>query len=100
MGRQINEHASSLAYEWRRLTRAATAVALLTAPAFFVLLYQSDNLSLVWSLLITLAAVVASTVRNRSRSPARSSSTTRTDVRTTSNPIPGGTCAGTPGSAG
>jgi ATP-dependent Zn protease len=56
---QINEHASSLAHEWRRLTRAATAVALLTAPAFFVLLYQSDNLGLGWSLLITFVAVVS-----------------------------------------
>ena len=33
MSREINEHASALAYEWRRLTRAATAVALFTAPA-------------------------------------------------------------------
>ncbi len=40
----INEHASALAYEWRRLTRAATFVALLTAPAFFVILYDSNGL--------------------------------------------------------
>ena len=54
----INEHAPALAQEWRRLTRAATAVALLTAPAFFLLLYDSDHLSLVASLLLTALAVV------------------------------------------
>jgi hypothetical protein len=57
-GGGINEHASALAYEWRRLTRAATFVALLTAPAFFVILYDSNGLSVFWALLITLIAVV------------------------------------------
>jgi ATP-dependent Zn protease len=55
----INEHASALAYEWRRLTRVATGVALLTSPAFFLLLYQSDHLGLVVSLLLTVVAVIA-----------------------------------------
>jgi cell division protease FtsH len=54
----INEHASALAYEWRRLTRAATAVALLTAPAFFLVLYDSNHLSLAASIIITVLAVV------------------------------------------
>ena len=54
----INEHAAALAQEWRRLTRAATFVALLTAPAFFLLLFNSDHLSLIASLLITAIAVV------------------------------------------
>ncbi len=54
----INEHASALAHEWRRLTRAATAVALLTAPAFFLILYDSNHLSLAASLIITGLAVV------------------------------------------
>jgi len=54
----INEHASSLAYEWRRLTRAATAVALLTAPAFFLVLYDSDHVSLLGSILITVFGVL------------------------------------------
>jgi cell division protease FtsH len=54
----LNEHASALAHEWRRLTRVATGVALLTAPAFFLLLYQSDRLSLAASLIITALAVV------------------------------------------
>jgi ATP-dependent Zn protease len=54
----INEHASALAHEWRRLTRAATAVALLTAPAFFLVLYDQDHWSLVASLIVTALAVV------------------------------------------
>src|SRR5947208_861336 len=54
----INEHASALAFEWRRLTRAATAVALLTAPAFFLILYDSNHLSLAASIIITVLAVV------------------------------------------
>ena len=54
----INPHSAALAQEWRRLTRAATAVALLTAPAFFLILFDSNHLSLIWSLLITVLAVV------------------------------------------
>jgi ATP-dependent Zn protease len=54
----INEHASALAHEWRRLTRAATAVALLTAPAFFLILFDTNRIGLVWSLVITAIAVV------------------------------------------
>jgi ATP-dependent Zn protease len=54
----INEHAPALAHEWRRLTRAATAVALLTAPAFFLVLYDTNNLSLFWALIITVLAVL------------------------------------------
>ncbi len=54
----INEHASALAHEWRSLTRVATAVALLTAPAFLIVLYESDHLGLIWSLLITVISVL------------------------------------------
>ncbi len=54
----INTHASALAQEWRRLTRAATAVALLTAPAFFLILFDSNHLSLAASIIITALAVV------------------------------------------
>jgi cell division protease FtsH len=54
----INQHASALAYEWRRLTRAATVVALFTAPAFFLLLYDSDSLSLLASIILTIVAVL------------------------------------------
>ena len=58
MSGSINEHASALASEWRRLTRAATFVALLTAPAFFLVLFDSNHLSLIVSLIITAVAVV------------------------------------------
>jgi len=54
----INEHASALAHEWRRLTRAATAVALLTAPAFFLILFDSNHWSLAASIIVTALAVV------------------------------------------
>jgi hypothetical protein len=54
----INEHASALAAEWRRLTRAATFVALLTAPAFFLILFDTNHLGLVPSLVITAVGVV------------------------------------------
>jgi len=54
----INQHASALAGEWRRLGRAATFVALLTAPAFFLVLYDTDRLGLIWSLVLTVLGVV------------------------------------------
>ena len=56
--RPINEHASALAYEWQRLTRWATVAALFTAPAFFLILYDSNHIGLIWSLIITVIAVV------------------------------------------
>jgi ATP-dependent Zn protease len=55
---RINEHASALAGEWRRLGRAATFVALLTAPAFFLILFDSNHLGLAASLIITILAVI------------------------------------------
>jgi ATP-dependent Zn protease len=54
----INEHGPALAAEWRRLGRAATFVALLTAPAFFLVLFDSNHLGLIASLIVTIAAVV------------------------------------------
>jgi ATP-dependent Zn protease len=54
----INEHAPALAREWRRLTRAATTVALFTAPAFFLILFSSDHMALVPALIVTAIAVV------------------------------------------
>ena len=48
-----------LAEEWRALRRAATVVAVLTAPAFFLLLWQRDDWALPWALLGSLGAVVA-----------------------------------------
>jgi ATP-dependent Zn protease len=55
---RLNEHASALAYEWRRLTRAATAVALITAPAFFLVLFDTNHLSLLASLIVTVLGVL------------------------------------------
>ena len=37
--RRVNEHSIALAREWRRLGRAATAVAVFTSPALFVVIY-------------------------------------------------------------
>jgi ATP-dependent Zn protease len=54
--RQRND---SLAGQWRWLTRAATLMALVTAPAFFLLLYQAEGWGLGWSILVTFFAVVA-----------------------------------------
>jgi ATP-dependent Zn protease len=54
----INEHAAALSNEWRRLTRAATFVAVLTAPAFFLVLYDSNHLSLIASILLTALGVL------------------------------------------
>jgi cell division protease FtsH len=58
MGRPINEHASALAHEWRRLTRAATGVALLTAPAFFLVLYDANHLNVIVAVIVTVLAVL------------------------------------------
>ncbi len=53
----MNEHASALAYEWRRLTRAATVVAVVTAPAFFLVLHQANH-NIVLSLVLTAIGVL------------------------------------------
>ena len=58
MRRPINEHASALALEWRRLTRAATLVSLLTAPAFFLVLFDTNHLGVVAALIVTVLAVL------------------------------------------
>ncbi|HEY8865815.1 MAG TPA: AAA family ATPase [Solirubrobacteraceae bacterium] len=55
----MSQQASSLAYEWRRLTRLATLVAVLTSPAFFVVLRVGNHWSIPVSLLVTVIAVVA-----------------------------------------
>jgi ATP-dependent Zn protease len=55
--RSVNEHSIALAGEWRRLGRAATAVALLTSPISFTLLYTNDW-GLFWSLVGAFAGVV------------------------------------------
>ena len=57
--RRVGFDATMLAGEWRRLRRAATAVALFTSPMFFVVLYDRLGLSLVGALLATAGGVVA-----------------------------------------
>jgi len=47
-----------LAEEWRALRRAATIVALLTSPAFFLLLWERNGWNPLLALLVTFAAVI------------------------------------------
>jgi ATP-dependent Zn protease len=54
----ISAGSSELARQWRGLTRAATFVALLTAPAFFLVLYDTNHLALWLAVLVTIAAVL------------------------------------------
>src|SRR5438105_6412679 len=49
----------ALGEQWRSLTRAAPAVALLTAPAAFVWLHSHNGLRLRYALLLTLVEVAA-----------------------------------------
>ena len=53
--RRVNDSALALAREWRRLGRAATAVAVLTSPVLFMLLFNG----LEWPLLGALAGTIA-----------------------------------------
>jgi cell division protease FtsH len=55
---QQAESSAELASQWRRLTRAATGVALLTAPAVVVWLNQTEGWSWFWSILAALLLVV------------------------------------------
>ena len=54
-----HEEKLSLLHEWRRLTRAATFVAVLTSPAFFTILYKTYGWSLGASLVCTFIGVIA-----------------------------------------
>jgi cell division protease FtsH len=58
MAGPINQHASALAQEWKRLTRAATFVALLTAPAFFFILFDTEHFGVLAALIVTAVAVI------------------------------------------
>src|SRR5258708_37222267 len=53
------EQRNALATQWRQLTRAATFVALLTSPAFFVILYQRNGWGMLAALVVTGIAVIA-----------------------------------------
>jgi ATP-dependent Zn protease len=57
-GFQESELASELASQWRRLTRAATIVALVTAPALVVWFNQTQGWAWYWSILAALLVVV------------------------------------------
>src|SRR4051794_22616491 len=52
------EQRNALAAQWRQLTRAATFVALLTSPAFFVILYQRNGWGMLAALVVTGIAVI------------------------------------------
>ena len=56
--RTVNEHSLALAREWKRLGRAATAVALLTSPILFAVLYTSLEWPFLFALVGTFAGVV------------------------------------------
>ncbi len=49
----------ALQNEWRRLTRAATFVAILTSPAVFAWLYGANDWPLGWSVLATFLIVIS-----------------------------------------
>jgi ATP-dependent Zn protease len=57
-GFQESELSNELAGQWRKLTRAATFVALLSAPAVVVWLNQNEGWSWYWSILAALLLVV------------------------------------------
>jgi hypothetical protein len=50
---------SELGEDWRRLTRRATAIALVMSPAPFIWLHSVEGYSIVWSLAATFGIVVA-----------------------------------------
>jgi cell division protease FtsH len=52
------EQRNALAAQWRHLTRYATFVAVLTSPAFFVILYQRNGWSFLAALVVTGIAVI------------------------------------------
>src|SRR3954451_15041053 len=58
VARRVNDQAISLAREWRALGRAATAVAVITSPALFVLLHSTYKWSIFWSLVGAFFGVV------------------------------------------
>jgi cell division protease FtsH len=52
------EQRNALAAQWRHLTRYATFVAVLTSPAFFVILYQRNGWSFLAALVVTGIGVI------------------------------------------
>jgi ATP-dependent Zn protease len=58
-GNANSAHREALAGEWRRLSRAATFVAILTSPAFMAVLVGVNDWPWLWALLATIVAVSA-----------------------------------------
>jgi len=56
---RVGQDSTLLAGEWRRLRRAATAVAIFTSPMFFVVLYDRSGLSFPVALIATIGSVIA-----------------------------------------
>jgi hypothetical protein len=50
---------SELSSEWRRLTRSATAIAILTSPAPFFWFHRGQGWGIAWSLVATFFVVIA-----------------------------------------
>jgi ATP-dependent Zn protease len=55
---RMSQEATALAYEWRKLGRAATFVAVLTSPAFFIVMWKTNGWPLWAALLGTVVAVI------------------------------------------
>ena len=58
-GPQRAAEQAALQAEWKRLTRAATFVAILTSPAVFAWLYGANDWPLLWALVATFVLVIA-----------------------------------------
>src|SRR3954451_22955957 len=58
-GRNREADQLALLREWRRLTRAATVVAVLTSPVTFAFFYIENDWPLFWALIATMVFVVA-----------------------------------------
>jgi cell division protease FtsH len=58
-GLPSGQASNELAGQWRKLTRAATFVAVLTSPLPFFWLYELQGVSLFWSLTATFGLVIA-----------------------------------------
>src|SRR5688500_799647 len=56
--RPDSAHSTELADQWRRLTRAATAVALLTSPALALYFHEYSGWSWLWSTVAALGTVI------------------------------------------
>jgi cell division protease FtsH len=59
VGLPSGREADELARGWRRLTRAATFVAVLTSPVAFLWFHDEAEMGLWWSLLLTFLSVIA-----------------------------------------